>query len=84
MSLSACSACLWSLASHCNMAIVVALETLGHYALTMEKFAYFEFVVVEEAFLNQNICLLYCPNINQQWPVQFTCFSHFLLPCQLK
>jgi hypothetical protein len=46
------------------MAITVALEALGHNALTMEKFAVFELMVVEEALLNKSICLFWCPNVD--------------------
>jgi hypothetical protein len=52
------------------MAITVALEALGHDALTMEKFTVFELIVVEEALLIKGICLIWCPNVNQQWLMQ--------------
>ncbi len=46
----AVSACLWPPACHCNMAILITLEALGHDALTMEELTVFELVVVDEAF----------------------------------
>jgi hypothetical protein len=46
------------------MAVTVALKAFGHDALTIEKFAVFEVMVMEEALLNKSICLLGCPNVN--------------------
>jgi hypothetical protein len=46
------------------MAIMVALEALGHDALTMEKLTVFELMVVDETLLNQSVCLLRCPDVN--------------------
>ncbi len=55
----AVSACLWSLASYCNMAITVALEELGHDALTVEEFTIFRLVVVEQAYFNKEVGFLW-------------------------
>ncbi len=38
------------------MAIKEALEVLGHDALTMEKFALFHLMVVEQAIQNKSVC----------------------------
>jgi hypothetical protein len=46
------------------MAITVALEALGHDALTMEQFTVVELMVIKEAILNKSVCLLWCLNIN--------------------
>ncbi len=46
------------------MAITVALEAMGHDALTIDKFADLELMILEGVLLNKGICLLWCPNVN--------------------
>jgi hypothetical protein len=47
------------------MAVLIALEALGHDALTIEEFTVFKLAVMEEALLNKCVCLLRSSDVSK-------------------
>jgi hypothetical protein len=58
---------------------MVALEALGHVALTMKDLAIFKLMVIQKTLLDWGVCFLQRSYANQQWSMKLAvgqCFLH--------
>ncbi len=54
------------MASHCSVAVLIALEAVGHGAHTVENPVVLQLMVVMESFVDKGVSFLRCFYINKE------------------